>query len=143
MKHMFVLILTLAFQMSYAQHHNDHSHHHAHTTIKDQNFKKFAPTQDLKVRMEKILSVMKELKDKKDDSLAIKASGEKVSDVVKDIFKTCKLDPKADAAIHPALGKILQGSRDLQKGNYDSGHAKIHESLKEYGTLFSHDGWSL
>lgn len=143
MKTMLILILLLTMQVSYAQHNDDHSHHHTSApAIKmDKNFKKFVPTEDLKVRMEKILTLMLELKDKKSDQKVVQAYGTKVADVVKDIFKTCKLEPKADAAIHPALGKILQGSRDLQKGNYDLGHTKIHESLLEYEKLFSHEGW--
>ena len=137
------MILAVTMQLGYAQHHDDHAHHHSPAPVKhqDKNFKKFIPTEDLKVRMEKILNLMVELKDKKTDQKAVQAYGVKVEDVVKDIFKTCKLEPKADAAIHPALGKILKGSRDLKKGNYNAGHSKIHESLLEYEKLFSHEGW--
>lgn len=142
MKKMMIMILAMTIQVSYAQH-DDHAHHHSPAPVnhQDKNFKKFVPTKDLKVRMEKILNLMMELKDKKDDQKAVKTYGVKVEDIVKDIIKTCKLDPKADAAIHPALGQIMKGSRDLQKGNYKTGLSKIHESLLEYGKLFSHEGW--
>jgi hypothetical protein len=104
--------------------------------------KKFKPTEDLKVRMEKILILMKELGPKKNDSKAVQAYGGKLTDVVNDIIKTCKLDPDADAAIHPSLGSILEGSDEFKKGNYESGHLKIHEALLDYEKLFSHEGWN-
>ena len=143
MKTMAALSLILTLQVSYAQHHDDHSQHNSTASVRhlDKNFKKLVPTEDLKVRMDKIQKLMVELKEIKTDQKVIPAYGTKVSDIVKDIFKTCKLEAKADDAFHPVLGKILQGSRDLQKGNYDVGFNKIHESLLEYGKLFSHEGW--
>ena len=138
------LIAILSFFLSIAQS-QDHKHHETHSKKHEKQVvtgKQFKPTDDLKVRMEKILNLMKESSKKKDDIKSIKEYGSKLTDTVNDIFKTCKLEPEADAAIHPALGLILQGANDFKKGQYESGHKKIHEALLEYEKLFKHEGWN-
>lgn len=123
-------------------HHFDHNHHSDHgNSGKVESSKRFTPTDDLKVRMEKILGLMIELKSKKDDVKIVKEYGGKVTETVRDIFKTCKLEPEADAAIHPALGLILSGASDLKNGKYESGHNKVHKALLDYEKLFNHQGW--
>ncbi len=143
MKVVLSVILTFSMQLAFAQDHDHHSGHHPVAPArKGQTVaKKFIPTDDLKVRMEKIVDLMTELQGKSQDQKQVREYGTKVASVVQDIFKTCKLEPEADAAIHPVLGKILQGTADFKKGKYDSGHAKIHESLLDYEKLFSHEGW--
>lgn len=141
MKKILIVFLALATNFAYAQNHEHHSEHtkqekHASPS----GDKKFVPTNDLKMRMEKILTLTKELEDKKGNKKIVTDYGGKIVEVVNDIFKTCKLEPDADAAIHPILGKILEGSKDLKKGNYDKGHLKIKESLSEYEKVFPHEG---
>ena len=84
---------------------------------------------------------MKELSKKKEDVKSVKEYGVKLTNTVNDIFKTCKLEPEADAAIHPALVLILDGAGDFKSGKYESGHKKIHEALLAYEKLFRHEGW--
>lgn len=141
MSALFTFFFALNFQLGHAQDH-DHSHHE-HTEIKETSPKvRFVPTDDLKVRMDKVLGLSKELSGEKVDSKSASHIGKKIQETVNDIFKTCKLEPKADAAIHPALGKILSGTRDLQSGKVEEGRKKIHESLLLYGKLFEHQGWA-
>jgi hypothetical protein len=61
---------------------------------------------------------------------------------VQDIFKSCKLAPDADAAIHPILAEILEGAYMLKKGDEKNGHEKIHKALLKYGDSFEHPGWN-
>lgn len=146
MKTIIVALLTLIANTSVAQGHNHgHDHHSAHTkksTKKHKLNRQFVPTTDLKVRMEKLLALMKELNSKKEDTQSVKTYGDKITETVNDIFKTCKLEPEADEAIHPSLGLILDGASELKSGQYKSGHDKIHSALLNYEKLFKHDGGS-
>lgn len=137
------IITMLSFFVNFGNTQN-HDHHTAHSKKTENQIvskKQFKPTDDLKVRMEKLLSHMKELSNKKDDIKSVKEYGIKLTDTVNDIFKTCKLEPEADAAIHPTLGLILEGAEDFKNGKYESGHKKIHGALSDYERLFKHEGW--
>ena len=133
--------LLIVANIAVAQSHDHHSGHGKQISNKTESKIKFTPTSDLKVRMEKILSLMKELNPKKDDVKVVKSYGDKITETVNDIFKTCKLDSDADAAIHPSLGLILDGASDFKNGQYESGHKKIHEALLGYEKMFNHVGW--
>lgn len=91
--------------------------------------------------MEKILNLFKELNLNKDDVKVVKSYGDKITDTVNDIFKTCKLEPEADAAIHPSLGLILDGASEFKKGQFESGYKKILEAFLEYEKMFKDVGW--
>lgn len=130
-----MIILTMVCTTAIAQDHSQHTKKDHHET--KVSGKKLQPTADLKIRMEKISGLVKELKAKKGDVKSAQEYGVKISDVVSDIFKTCKLEPAADEAIHPVLANILDGSEDLKKGSTDQGYNKIHKSLLDYQKLFS------
>lgn len=142
MKTIHIALLLLIVNVASAQ---NHTHHIVHAKKNDKQVeikKRFIPTNDLKIRMEKVLSIMKELNRKKDDIKSIKEYGVKLTEIVNDIFKTCKLEPDADAAIHPSLGLILDGAVEFKNGRYESGHKKIHEALLDYEKIFEHEGWN-
>ncbi|NUN06528.1 MAG: hypothetical protein HUU57_12285 [Bdellovibrio sp.] len=141
MKFIIVTLLTFVMSFAYAQNHDHHAGHSKKIEKIVSSNKQFKPTDDLKVRMEKILNHMKELSKKKEDLKSVKEYGNKLTDTVNDIFKTCKLEPDADAAIHPTLGLILEGAEDFKIGKYESGHKKIHKALLDYEKLFKHEGW--
>ncbi len=141
MKITLVVFLIAVTNIAIAQNHDHHSGHGKQISNKAESKIKFTPTSDLKVRMEKILSLMKELNPKKDDVKVVKSYGDKITETVNDIFKTCKLDSDADAAIRPSLGLILDGASDFKNGQYESGHKKIHEALLGYEKMFNHVGW--
>lgn len=68
--------------------------------------------------------------------IEVKKAGQEVEATVKDIFANCKLEPAADAAIHPVLAEILNGANLLKKGDAKGGHDKIHHALLKYEELF-------
>jgi hypothetical protein len=122
-------------------------HHEPHGQVQQkaaQPTEKFVPDKTLKERMSSILETMEALHQKdskvaKEESLV--DAGKKVESTVKDIFKNCKLEPRADAAIHPILASLLDGANLLNKGNSKDGHKKIHKALLEYEAHFIHKGW--
>lgn len=137
-----LMVLLISFaNFALAQSHDHHSSDSKQISKKIESKVQFFPTSDLKLRMEKILNLMKELKPKKDDVKVVKSYGDKIIETVNDIFKTCKLEAAADAAIHPSLGLILDGASDFKNGQYERGHKKIHEAFLDYEKKFKHVGW--
>lgn len=69
MKNILIIILTIFVQSNFAlaQKH-DHKTDQNHSKIKDLGANKFIPTEDLKIRMVKILDLMKELDKEKANS---------------------------------------------------------------------------
>jgi hypothetical protein len=141
MKTILTTILIFIVNITFAQTHDHHSGHDKKNAKKIEVKNQFIPTADLKMRMEKILNLMKELNPKKDDVKTVKSYGDKLTETVNDIFKTCKLEPDADAAIHPSLGLILDGASEFKNGKFESGHKKIHDALLDYEKMFKHEGW--
>ncbi len=138
MKLTIIAILVFSLHAAFAQDHNHHAGHSAAKATKHADGKKFTATKDLKVRMEKISTLMKELNGKKDNQKEVQDYGNKISAVVSDIFNTCKLPEEADAAVHPVLGKVLEGSEELKQGKFEDGSSKINAALTDYQKLFSH-----
>jgi hypothetical protein len=138
MKKILLILLVISLNIAFS---SEHNHKSSSSEVKDLGDKKFIPTDDLKVRMEKILTLIKKVQTKKNDSNEVKKIGKGISIVVSDIFKTCKLENDADEAIHPVLAGILQGAAAFEKGDYKIGLSSIHKSLMDYEKLFAHDGW--
>lgn len=141
MKIVVITILSLAINLAHAQNPNHHPTHGNKSEKLTESKRKFKSPDDLRIRMDKISSLLKEMKDKKSNAKSIAEYGNKITNTVNDIFKVCKLEPDADAAIHPVLGLILEGSQEFKKGKYESGHAKIHQAFLDYEKLFTHEGW--
>lgn len=136
-----ILLLISIANFTIAQNHVHYSSHSKQVLKKTDKINKFIPNSDLKVLMEKILNQIIELNPNKDDIKVVKNYGQKISETVRDIFKTCKLEPEADAAIHPLLSMILKGASDFKNGQFEIGHKKIHEALLGYEQMFHHVGW--
>lgn len=138
-------ILSLVFNgQSYASE-NSHHHHGANSkTTETKPAKKFIADKDLREKMNSILEAMLQLNktmsvtEKKKQVIT---TGSGVESIVQDIFKSCKLAPDADAAIHPILAQILDGADMLKKGDEKNGHEKIHQALLKYEDNFDHSGW--
>lgn len=143
MKTIIIAFLMFVANVSIAQDHDHHSAHAKQSTKKNEIKHNFIPTIDLKTRMEKISILMKELSSKKEDVKVVKVYGDKITDTINDIFKTCKLEPETDEAIHPLLGSLLDGASDFKNGNFESGHKKIHEAFLNYKKIFKHDDLKL
>ena len=121
----------------------EHHHHdeHAATAPVAKPAKKFATDDNLRVRMTAILNTMKAMHDA-GAKVNLPETGAKIETTVQDIFKKCKLEPAADAAIHPILGELLKGADLFKKGNEKEGHQIIHNALLRYEDFFDHPGWS-
>lgn len=119
-------------------------HHHAEgmaTAAVPKPTKKFATDENLRTRMTAILNTMKAMH-KAGAKVNLSDTGGKIETTVQDIFKKCKLEPAADAAIHPILGDLLKGAELFKKGNEKEGHDKIHNALLRYEDFFEHPNWS-
>lgn len=55
------------------------------------------------------------------------------------IIENCKLPPKADAALHVLIGRMLAGTNQLKNdASADAGVAQIDSALQEYRAAFDH-----
>lgn len=140
-----LIILSYIFNSpSFAAETSHHSHGANSKATETKPSKKFIADHNLKERMNAILGTMEKLS--KNGSATEKkklviTTGGSVESIVQDIFKSCKLAPDADAAIHPILAQILEGTVMLKKGDEKNGHEKIHNALLKYEEHFEHIGW--
>lgn len=120
-----------------------HHHHdeHAASGPVAKPAKKFATDDNLRVRMTTVLNTMKAMHDA-GAKVNLPETGAKIETTVQDIFKKCKLEPAADAAIHPILAELLKGADLFKKGNEKEGHEIIHNALLRYEDFFNHPGWN-
>ncbi len=117
-------------------------HHHGETAAPvAKPAKKFATDDNLRVRMTAILNTMKAMHGE-GAKVNLSDTGTKIEATVQDIFKKCKLEPAADAAIHPILAELLKGAELFKKGNEKEGHEIIHNALLRYEDFFDHPGWN-
>jgi hypothetical protein len=139
-------ILSFVFSgQSYAAENSHHSHGDSSNVSEVKPDKKFIADEALKERMNSILSAMQKLNktgSASEKKKKVVTTGGRVESVVQDIFKSCKLAPDADAAIHPILAEILEGAYLLKKGDEKNGHERIHKALLKYGDNFEHSGWN-
>lgn len=119
--------------------HTHHDDHNAKTNLSKPP-KRFIADDSLRVHMSVVLNTMKAM-----HSSGVKVSlaetGLKIESTVQDIFKKCKLEPEADAAIHPILAELLKGASLFKNGQEKSGQEIIHNALLRYETFFEHPGW--
>ena len=144
----FLILTALSFVFigqSYAAENSHHSHGGSSNASEVKPDKKFIADEALKERMNSILSAMQKLNktgSASEKKKKVVTTGGRVESVVQDIFKSCKLAPDADAAIHPILAEILEGAYLLKKGDEKNGHERIHKALLKYGDNFEHSGWN-
>ncbi len=139
-------VLSFVFSgQSYAAENSHHSHGDSSNVSEVKPDKKFIADEALKERMNSILSEMQKLNktgSASEKNKKVVTTGGRVESVVQDIFKSCKLAPDADAAVHPILAEILEGANLLKKGDEKNGHERIHKALLKYGDNFEHSGWN-
>ena len=119
----------------------EHHHHGEATALVAKPAKKFTTDDNLRVRMAAVLNTMKAMHDA-GAKVNLSETGTKIEITVQDIFKKCKLEPAADAAIHPILAELLKGADLFKKGNEKEGHEIIHNALLRYEDFFDHPGWN-
>lgn len=145
--HYFLIVFSLISMTACAEktdeNHTSHTDHSQHTqSTHNENpsppAQKFQADEDLQTRMATISSHFKALKT---DANALPAeAGENIKTTVEDIFKTCELEPDADAAIHPILANLLKGANLLKAGEKEEGHQVIHSALTNYTQFFDDPG---
>jgi hypothetical protein len=118
----------------------EHLHHDEAAAPVAKPAQKFATDDNLRVRMAAVLNTMKAMHDA-GAKVNLSETGTKIETTVQDIFKKCKLEPAADAAIHPILAELLKGADLFKKGNEKEGHEIIHNALLRYEDFFNHPGF--
>lgn len=120
--------------------HKHHDEYKAEANV-SKPAKKFATDESLRVRMTAVLNTMKAMHDS-GAKVNLAETGAQIEATVQDIFKKCKLEPEADAAIHPILAELLKGADLFKKGREKEGNEIIHNALLRYEDFFDHPGWS-
>lgn len=99
---------------------------------------KFKADQDLQERMKKLNQIMIDLHNEGAD---LSKGGADMEAVVNDIFKTCKLEPEPDKALHPILGNILEATKLLKDKKDVEAMEIIHRALAAYNDSFNPGIW--
>ncbi len=76
----------------------------------------------------------------KDEGTALSGA---IKDQVQYLVENCKLEPKADAALHVLLNDFLEGADAVVAGdpNSKAGLERIMQALNLYPQYFDHPGW--
>ncbi len=143
-------LLGLGAKTALAQEHN-HAHEHdagkpALLTLN--NGKKWATDDNLRQGMSRIRDALSSelpaIHSGKATAEQYRALAQKTNDQITFMVKTCKLEQKADAALHLILVDIIAGT-DAMSGQDGSealkGAEKVVHALDNYGIYFDHPGW--
>jgi hypothetical protein len=130
-------------QNSKPAHDHAHEHHGPEAALTLDQGKKWATDAPLREGMIKIRSITTEASAKpntKDNQLA----ASRIQGEIQNMFKACKLSPKADANLHLILAEMLKGAGSLKDPKAPAGEAydKIKKALALYGQYFDHPGWT-
>jgi hypothetical protein len=76
------------------------------------------------------------------DPAQVRALADELQAAVNAMFAQCKLEPAADAALHPLLARVLQASQALRKAPEDMAPLdELDEVLRRYPQLFNDPDW--
>lgn len=129
--------------------HGSHNSHAANSALTLNNGKKWATDEPLRKGMGNVRNLIekhvhashgKAAKNADYDALAKSLQNE-----VNQIFQNCRLDKKADAALHVILSDVLHGISVLQgkqKAKRADGVTHIAHALENYNTYFDHPKWA-
>ena len=137
-----VFVLCVCASRSLLAEEHNHQHESGVSNSKNQSNRKFVADSNLQSKIQKISTLAGDLNGpkntiKSDDSKSSKEVGIAIEKTVREIFETCKLEPSADAAIHPILAQILSGADLLKNGKASEGTAKIHGAFQKYHEKFT------
>jgi hypothetical protein len=129
----------------------DHNHTHDHgkpVQIDLDNGKKWGTDDNLRLGMVRIrnalVAELPAIHSGKATAEQYRALSQKTNDQIAFMVKNCKLEPKADAALHLVLADIIAGTDAMmaQSGSEArKGAERIARALDNYGTYFDHPGW--
>lgn len=98
----------------------DHEHHDSNKleqSLNLNNGKKWSTDKALRTNMSEIHKDLKKILEKtKSNKVAIsdyQLFGKNLNDNINNIFKNCKLEPKADAQLHVIMAELLKASKEL------------------------------
>lgn len=129
-----------------------HHHHHQAAAEPQQlalnNGSKWQTDQPLRDGMNQLRALLApriaEVHSGKLAAAAYQELGKAIEKQVGTIVATCKLDPKADAMLHPLIADLLAAAEAMQgKGGLKpaAGAHKAVTALNNYGRYFNHPGW--
>jgi len=76
------------------------------------------------------------------DSAQVRALADELHAAVNAMIAQCKLEPAADAALHPLLARVLQASQALRQAPEDPAPlGELQEVLRRYPQLFDDPDW--
>jgi hypothetical protein len=108
--------------------------------------KKFATDEALRKGMEAIASLAASLPKTTPESPAYGEIAGKIEAQIAAIVKNCRLDEKADRALHEIIAD-MNHALVLMRGNkpavQKTGLLALKQALRNYGTYFDHPGWSV
>lgn len=143
-------LLSTGAKIALAQEHN---HGHAHEAEKPaqltlNNGKKWVTDDNLRQAMVRIRDALSAelpaIHSGKATAEQYRVLAQKTNDQIAFMVKNCKLDPKADTALHIVLTDIIAGTDAMLKPDVNEarkGAEKIASALDSYGTHFEHQGW--
>ena len=110
-----------------------HDHHHPGEPAASNPGKRWLPDSSLRVGMARIQQATNDAADPK----ARSALASEIESSVQFMFQNCKLEPDADAALHPLLARLLGVANQLKKDPESSVPIQIVvDTLAEYRELF-------
>ncbi len=128
-----------------------HSHEHGHethtaaTTETPAPAQRFAVDAPLQTGMGKIRAAVDSLAHHEMGHLDTKQVVTLATEIdagVQYLIANCKLDPKADAALHGIIGSLLAGAKALKDQPEDAAPvAKLRDALAEYPKFFDDTSW--
>lgn len=128
-----------------------HTHEHGHeapaaaTTETPTPAQRFAVDAPLQTGMGKIRAAVDSLAHHEMGHLDTKQVVTLATEIdagVKYLIANCKLDPKADAALHGIIGPLLAGAKSLKDKPEDAAPvAKLRDALVEYPKFFDDNSW--
>ena len=76
------------------------------------------------------------------DAAQVQQLATTIEEQVQYLIANCKLDPKADAALHGIIAKLLAGAKALKDAPTDAAPvAKLRAALADYPKFFDDPGW--
>lgn len=140
------LALTLSGQAWAQTGHHDHEGHAAPLTLN--HGQKWPTDETLRNGMETLRAAFSErLQAIHDGSLpaaGYKELGEKAEKIAATIVAECKLDPQADAMLHPLIAEMVAGADIMQGAGKEkpvAGAHRVAAALNKYGRYFDHPRW--
>ncbi len=129
--------------------HTDHAQARAHATPEATQVpsdKKFVPDSSLHegmARVRKAVETLQHMEHGHLDAGQVRATSDEIQAAVDFMFANCKLDPEADAALHPLLARVLTANEALRKKPEDATPlVELRSVIDQYPQVFEDSDWN-